>query len=181
MAHESEWLTHAKNLGKINLECHFHFDILFISKLHCIGCQGSKVNTGSGNGLMLQDNKPLHYNDAIMSVMAYQITSLMIVYSRIYSGVDKRKHQGSVSLAFVRGIHLWPVNSLHKGPVMWKCFHLMTSSWPEPKLTQIYCRNDTTRGLWVSCGSPVYRDVMSRCSLRHWDVGAVLEAKVSSN
>ena len=41
------------------------------------------------------------------------------------SNVDQRKHQSSASLAFVRGIHRWPVNSTHKG---WKCFHLMTSS-----------------------------------------------------
>ena len=40
-----------------------------------------------------------------MSTMASQITSLTIVYSTIYSGVDQRKHQSSASLAFVRGIH----------------------------------------------------------------------------
>ena len=28
-----------------------------------------------------------------------------------------KKHQSSASLAFVRGIHRWPVNSPHKGPV----------------------------------------------------------------
>ena len=28
-----------------------------------------------------------------------------------------RKHQSSTSLAFMRGIHHWPVNSPHKGPV----------------------------------------------------------------
>ena len=27
------------------------------------------------------------------------------------------EHQSSTLLAFVRGIHLWPMNSLHKGPV----------------------------------------------------------------
>ena len=31
-----------------------------------------------------------------------------------YSGADERKHQSSVSLAFVWGIHRWPVNSPHK-------------------------------------------------------------------
>ena len=40
-----------------------------------------------------------------------------------------KKYQSSASLAFVRGIHWWPVNSPHKGPVTRKCFHLMTSSW----------------------------------------------------
>ena len=63
-----------------------------------------------------------HYNDVIMSAMASQITSLTIVYSSIYSAADQRKHQSSVSLAFVRGIHRSPVNSPHKGPVTRKMF-----------------------------------------------------------
>ena len=46
--------------------------------------------------------KILHYNGVIMSTMASQITSLMIVYSIVYTGVDQRKHQSSASLAFVR-------------------------------------------------------------------------------
>ena len=57
-----------------------------------------------------------------MSAMASQITSLTIVYSTVYSGADQRKHQSSASLAFVRGIHRLPVNSLHKGPVTWEIF-----------------------------------------------------------
>ena len=64
-----------------------------------------------------------------MSAMASQITNLTIVYSIVYSGADQRKKQSSASLAFVRGIHRWPVNSPHKVPVTRKCFHLMTSSW----------------------------------------------------
>ena len=63
-----------------------------------------------------------HYNKVIMSLMASQITSLMIVYSTVYSGADKKKHQSSASLAFVRGIHRWPVNCPHKGPVTRKMF-----------------------------------------------------------
>ena len=58
----------------------------------------------------------------IMSTIASQITSLTIVYSVVYSGVDQRKHQISASLAFVRGIHRWPVNSPHKWPVTRKMF-----------------------------------------------------------
>ena len=50
-----------------------------------------------------------HYNDVIMSAMASQITNLMIVYSTFYSGADQRKLQSTASLAFVRGIHRWPV------------------------------------------------------------------------
>ena len=38
----------------------------------------------------------------------------------VCSGADQRKYQSSVSPAFVSGIHWWPVNSPHKGPVTWK-------------------------------------------------------------
>ena len=64
----------------------------------------------------------LHYGDIIMGTKASQITSLMIDYSTVYSGTDQRKHQSSASLAFVWGIHLWPVNSPHKWPVTRKMF-----------------------------------------------------------
>ena len=71
----------------------------------------------------------IHYNDVTMIAMASQITNLTIFYSTVYTDADQRKQQSSASLAFVRGIHRWPVNSPHKGPVTRKCFHLMTSSW----------------------------------------------------
>ena len=48
-----------------------------------------------------------HYNDFIKGLMAYQITSLAIVYSTVYSGADQRKYQSSASLAFVRGNDRW--------------------------------------------------------------------------
>ena len=63
-----------------------------------------------------------HYSGVIMGAMASQITSLTIVYSTIYSGVDQRKHQSSASLAFVRAIHRWPMDSPHRGPVTRKRF-----------------------------------------------------------
>ena len=60
--------------------------------------------------------------DIKMSAMASQIISLTIVNWTVYSGADKRKHQSSASLAFVWGIHRWPVNSPHKLPVTRKMF-----------------------------------------------------------
>ena len=63
-----------------------------------------------------------HYGDVIMGAIASQITSLMVVYSIVYSDADQRKHQSSASLAFVRGIHRGPVNSPHKWPVTRKMF-----------------------------------------------------------
>ena len=59
--------------------------------------------------LWLEVPFPCHYCDVIMGAMASHITSLTIVYSTVYSGADQRKHQSSASLAFVRGIHRWPV------------------------------------------------------------------------
>ena len=51
-----------------------------------------------------------------MDTMASQITQLLI------QAQMKKNHQSSASLAFVRGIHHWPVNSPHKGPVTRKMF-----------------------------------------------------------
>ena len=63
-----------------------------------------------------------HYSDVIMGAIASQITSLTIVYLTVYLGADQWKHQSSASLAFVRGIHRWPVNSPHIWPVTRKMF-----------------------------------------------------------
>ena len=63
-----------------------------------------------------------HYNDVIIGAMASQFSSLAIVYPRVYSSADQRKYQRSASLAFVRGINRWPVNSPHKWPVTRKTF-----------------------------------------------------------
>ena len=46
-----------------------------------------------------------HYIDIIMSLIASQITSISIVCSTICSDIDQRKHESSMSPAFVAGIH----------------------------------------------------------------------------
>ena len=57
-----------------------------------------------------------------MGAIESKITNLAIVNSTVYSDADQRKYQSSASLAFVRGIHQGPVNSLHKWPVTRKKF-----------------------------------------------------------
>ena len=52
-----------------------------------------------------------------MSAMAPQNMRVSIVCSAVCSGADQRKHQSFASLAFVKVIHRWPVDSPHKGPV----------------------------------------------------------------
>ena len=70
----------------------------------------------------------LHYNDAIMTTIASQLTSLTSVCSTVYSDADQRKYQSSASLAFVWGIHRDRWIPRTKGQLRGKCFHLMTSS-----------------------------------------------------
>ena len=81
-------------------------------------------STSTSAAVQQSDWKSLHthYCDVIMGAIASRITSLAIVDSTVYSGADQRKHLSSASLAFVRGIHRWPVNSPHKWPVTRKIF-----------------------------------------------------------
>ena len=71
-----------------------------------------------------------------MTTMAFQITSLMVVCSTVYSDADQRKHQSSASLACVWGIHRDRWISRTNGQLRGKCFHLMTSSWLKLSLVE---------------------------------------------
>ena len=91
---------------------------LFVQPLFQVDIKGNIRITGlfvKGIHRQLMMNK--YYNDVTMSAMASQITGVSIVYSNVCSDEDQRKHQSSTSLAFVRGIHRWPVNFPHKRPV----------------------------------------------------------------
>ena len=91
-----------------------YFDIIIILlKFHIDVPQNFQTNasiwiscTGTSKALGIECSR---YNDIIMSAMASQITGVSIVCSTVCSGADQRKHQSSASLAFVRGIHQWPV------------------------------------------------------------------------
>ena len=87
-------------------------------------CLGLNVLTRSQpyNKKLVAMKTCMHYDDVIMTMLASQITSLTVVYSIVYSGVNQRKHQSSASLAFVREIHRGPVNFPHKWPVTRKMF-----------------------------------------------------------
>ena len=64
----------------------------------------------------------IHYSDVIMSTVASLITGVSVIYSTVCSPADQRKYQSSALLPFVKEIHRWSVNSLHKGPVTRKIF-----------------------------------------------------------
>ena len=65
-----------------------------------------------------------YYSGVIMSAMAFQNTGVLVVCSTVSSCADQRKNQSSAhcSTGFVRGIHWWPVDSPHRGPITWKMF-----------------------------------------------------------
>ena len=93
----------------------------------CI-CYVIQYKTESLFGVVVDEEKSAwdiwqcHYSDVMMSTMTSQITGVPIVCSTVGSDVDERKHQSSVSLAFVRGIQRSPVNSPHKRPATRKMF-----------------------------------------------------------
>ena len=84
--------------------------------------QWVNVPVSSEKVITYMDTSEDHDCDVIMSAIASQITCVLIVCSRIYSGTDQRKHQSSASEVFVMGIHRWPMYSPHKGPVTRKMF-----------------------------------------------------------
>ena len=72
--------------------------------------------------LSLTQNYNWHYSDVILTTMASQITTSRLFTESSVQAQIKKKHQSSAPLAFLRGIHPWPVNSPHKGPVTRKMF-----------------------------------------------------------
>ena len=115
------WLTNARLVRKLHGS--IYFSLLWLKliteykwlltylNLHQKSCCSSFNHYHSVRIL------PFHYDDVIMTMLASQITSLTVVYSIVYSGVNQRKHQSSASLAFVWEIHRGPVNFPHKWPV----------------------------------------------------------------
>ena len=65
----------------------------------------------------------LHYSDVIMSTMAYQIPSVSNVHSTVFRCRSKKTSKLHVTLW--GKFNGWPVNSLHKGPVIRKIFPLV--------------------------------------------------------
>ena len=78
-----------------------------------------------------------------MGAMVSQITGVSLVYSTACSDTDQRIHQSSGSLAFVRGIHRWPVNSPHKGSVTPKMFPFDDVIMAMKFWYKVYCKKFT--------------------------------------
>ena len=119
----------------IFLQCGHPSLVCGMNMVHLIALVNTSRKVFNRSGTLVAFSACTRFYDVIVSPMASQITSLTIVYSTVYSDADQRKHQSSASLALVRGIHRWPVNSPHKWPVTrkmfpfwwrhheWKCLH----------------------------------------------------------
>ena len=64
----------------------------------------------------------LHHRSTHIILLSLQWRHIEHASQITLSSTDQWKHQCSASLAFVRGIHQWPLDSPHKGPVMRKMF-----------------------------------------------------------
>ena len=89
-----------------------------------------------------------HYNDVIMGAIASQITSLISVYSTIYSGAHQRKHQSSLSLAFVPGeFPAQMANNADNVSIWWR-HHMKPHSRILMKLIFIYIHISQAFAYW---------------------------------
>ena len=110
----SHWYVHKQTPILQDLICHFEWCFHQGDMDLWESYRNAAVHTVSAAGVASLEAKTSHYMEVIMSAVVSKIISLTIVYSTVYSGADQRKHQSSASLAFVRGIHRPPVNSLHQ-------------------------------------------------------------------
>ena len=121
--------------------CMLRLNLCDIWSCDWLTCRRWHVDVGAllqGLSIGYPAHYKFHSDDVRMGVMASQITSLVIVYSTVYS---RRRSITTSKLrvtGFVRGIHRWPVNSPHKGPVTRKMF-------PFARVTH-----------WLSCALQVF-------------------------
>ena len=87
-------------------------------------------------------------SDVTMSVLAFQITGNSTVCSNFSPGAHQRKHQSSESLAVVRGIRRWPVDSPHIGPLTRKMF----------SFDDVIMMRSEAQLTWLGPGVPPARD-----------------------
>ena len=125
MRFDSKAFPHLNSQWKLTQPIMYIMCISFNFKMYMQSAVGysNSVTWGQYVHGCLSHNPQCHnYTDVIMGAIASQITNLTIVYSTVYSDAYQRKNQSSASLAFVWGIHRWPVNSPHKWPITRKIF-----------------------------------------------------------
>ena len=115
--HRRDRMSHTKLQQKLQRE---HLVMCMLVMAYGIRCHVESMGSTGSCFVGYRGSEHVH-GDVITSAMGSQNT-ITIVCSTVYSSADQSKHLSSASLAFVRGIHRWPVNSPHKGPVTQKMF-----------------------------------------------------------
>ena len=110
---------------------------------------------------------------------ASQITGISLVCSTVCSGADQRKHQSSAPLAFVRGIHRWLVNSLHKRTITRKMFPFNDSSCVQ--FSTYFCDWCLDYFLWNNIYIECHRACMSYNESKLVQVKASCHQSMSAN
>ena len=122
-----------------------------------------------------------HYNDIIMSIMASQITCVSIVCSTVCWGADQRKHQSSMSLAFVMGIHRLPVDFPYKGTVIrkivpfddvsscWAIIWMLKCQYDIPEEYGWISRMTSTRMCYIII-MKMYTNIWHHCAIVWWHI-----------
>ena len=100
-------------------------NILIISLpryLFCL-CYSARQWMEYDERLILTKHTTNYFRCKIITVMSLWARWRLIspdVWPTVYSGTDQRKHQSSASLAFVQGIHRWPVNPEENVSIWWR-------------------------------------------------------------
>ena len=75
----------------------------------------------------LHNTTKSHYSDVTWAFMCIITTNWWFVQQAVQVN-NKGNIEAPHNFPFMRRIHIWPGDSPHKGPIMWKHFHVMTSS-----------------------------------------------------
>ena len=131
---------------------------------------------------ILANLKMIHYSDVIIRAMASRLLTQPFVQAQINENI-----LSTISLAFVRGIHRWPVNSPHKGPITRKMFPfsdvtIITHQEPVPyignlnqfitwhagHLTPNVCWTTIFITFWVQCFAWIDGFIKSKNTCIYW-------------
>ena len=112
--------TNNRKAGDLR-RCRSHCDVIVMYICWRSGTikHRSTANTISYTRSQLTISHQWHYNERNGVSSHRRLDCLLNCFFR---RPIQSKYQSSASLAFFRGIHRWPVNSPHKGPVMRKRF-----------------------------------------------------------
>ena len=120
---QTDWTIHRAAWSQLKINATNFRSAFYHTRMGSIYKRNDAVSLRTSNGMKFPNHR-----DVIMNAMTPHVTGVSIVCSTVGIGADQRKHQSSVSLAFVRRIHRWLVYSPLKGPVT-QYVHTYRHAW----------------------------------------------------